>query len=403
MPFTSQECELNEKNYQTSDNAIITYTSASGKEIQISEDSELSIQSEKSIGNNDGVSSANNIGNQKPIDNTDFKDAVLAALYSQVEFLRNQLEEKDLLIRTLITRDGEELVQAVLSHNNIPRDAVITSSSTSSSSGSGNEDSMFECFGNVNNEVLNNNVEVLNSSIAVNEPIPDEVNFEELYMQFVRDTEEERIKSGNLLWKLQGTRKMKHCEFCHTRNLVEAENLVQNREEAYRYGDEYANDDEDILPAEKEKADNQFNEKVPWKKGTVLIMGDSTLNGIQETLMGPCFKVRAFPGTIVGDFHHHAIPLLEKKPSYIVIMAGTNDAITRTSEVILVELLQLKSVIEYALPGCKVVISCPTDRFDDHKAWFTVLHFRRKLNNLQIPLISNDNIRDVDIGKKGFT
>ena len=66
----------------------------------------------------------------------------------------------------------------------------------------------------------------------------------------------------------------------HTRNLVEAENIVQNREDEYRYGDEYANDDEDILP-----------EKVPWKKGTVLIMGDSTLNGIQETLMGPHFKV----------------------------------------------------------------------------------------------------------------
>ena len=54
---------------------------------------------------------------------------------------------------------------------------------------------MFECFGNVNNvEVLNNNVEVLNSYVAVNEPDDletNEVNFEELYMQFVRDTEEE--------------------------------------------------------------------------------------------------------------------------------------------------------------------------------------------------------------------
>ena len=97
-------------------------------------------------------------------------------------------------------------------------------------------------------------------------------------------------------------------------NIVKVENIIQNRVEAYRYGDEYAND-LDILPEEKEKADNQLNEKVPWKKGTVLIMGDSTLNGIQVTLMGQCFKVRAFPGAIVRDFHHHAIPLLEKKPS----------------------------------------------------------------------------------------
>ena len=37
----------------------------------------------------------------------DFKDALLASLYGQVEFLRSQLEEKDLLIRTLIIRDNE--------------------------------------------------------------------------------------------------------------------------------------------------------------------------------------------------------------------------------------------------------------------------------------------------------
>ena len=55
-------------------------------------------------------------------------------------------------------------------------------------------------------------------------------------------------------------------------------------------------------------------------------MGDSTLNGIQENLMGPRFKVRAFPGAIVRDFYHHALPLLEKKPSYVILMAGTNDA-----------------------------------------------------------------------------
>ena len=131
-------------------------------------------------------------------------------------------------------------------------------------------------------------------------------------------------------------------------------------------------------------------------------MGDSALNGIQVTLMGPRSKLRVFPGAFVRDFHHLAISLLEKKPSYIVIMAGTNDAITKTSEVILVELLQLKSFIESALLGCKGAISCPTDRFDDSKARLTILHLRRKLNNLQIPLILNDNIRDVDIGKKGL-
>ena len=43
---------------------------------------------------------------EKPIDTNDFKDAFLASLYGQFEFLRSQLEEKYLLIRTLIIRDN---------------------------------------------------------------------------------------------------------------------------------------------------------------------------------------------------------------------------------------------------------------------------------------------------------
>ena len=52
----------------------------------------------------------------------------MASLYSQVEFLRNQLEEKDLLIRTLIIKDGESRIQ---SQNYIPRETVSSSSSDS--------------------------------------------------------------------------------------------------------------------------------------------------------------------------------------------------------------------------------------------------------------------------------
>ena len=82
-------------------------------------------------------------------------------------------------------------------------------------------------------------------------------------------------------------------------------------------------------------------------------------------------------------------------------MAGTNDSTMKSSELILVELLQLKTFIEKQLPGCTVIISCPTDRSDDHKAKLANLHMRRKLNNLKLPIIVNDNITEVHIGKKG--
>ena len=180
------------------------------------------------------------------------------------------------------------------------------------------------------------------------------------------------------------------------------------------------------------------SDKIPWSKGTVLIMGDSTHNGMQERLMGPGFKerlmgprfkerlmgprfkerlmgprfkerlmgprfkVRAFPRGIVGDFYHNALPLLEKKPTYVILMAGTNDSLTKTSEAILVELLKLKTSIEDSLPGCKVIISNPTYRYDEPKICLTVLHLRKKLSNLETPHILNDNIKDGHIGKRGL-
>ena len=40
----------------------------------------------------------------------------------------------------------------------------------------------------------------------------------------------------------------------------------------------------------------------------VLIMGDSTLNVVQEQLLGPRFKVRLFAGAYVNDFYNYATP-----------------------------------------------------------------------------------------------
>ena len=86
LPFTCKECENNYKNYAT-DNSMITFMDKSGKEIKINNDTEIILE--------------------KTIDVNDYKDSLLASLYSQVEFLRNELNEKNLLIRTLIIRDRE--------------------------------------------------------------------------------------------------------------------------------------------------------------------------------------------------------------------------------------------------------------------------------------------------------
>ena len=63
-------------------------------------------------------------------------------------------------------------------------------------------------------------------------------------------------------------------------------------------------------------------------KNTTLIVADSIINGVLEGLCvgNRNVKVRNFPGATVDDLNHHIIPLLQKKPSHIIVHAETNDA-----------------------------------------------------------------------------
>ena len=72
-------------------------------------------------------------------------------------------------------------------------------------------------------------------------------------------------------------------------------------------------------------------------------------------------------------------PLLEKKPDYINV--STNDIITKTSDIILNELMELKFHIENTLPSCTVIISEPTIRLDNAKASLTIKYINEKLRN----------------------
>ena len=144
-------------------------------------------------------------------------------------------------------------------------------------------------------------------------------------------------------------------------------------------------------------------EKNVWAKGTVLITGDSIVLGLQEKKMGKNVKVRGFSGVNINDFYTYLIPLLRKKPSYIILMVGTNDAMIKSSEELLAELLALKNWIVEVLPGVIIAISCRTIRNDNQKARLTILHLRKKLNDLKSSnTIINDNIVENHLGHKGL-
>ena len=133
-----------------------------------------------------------------------------------------------------------------------------------------------------------------------------------------------------------------------------------------------------------------------------MIVGDSTLNGIQENRMSSnnSIKVRAFSGAMVNDFYNYLEPLMEKTPDKLIIHAGTNDTMEKNAEDILCDLLQLKSYI-FERFGIVAVISCPTLRTDNFMAKRKVSELCSLINNLEIPFICNKNISDDCLGKGG--
>ena len=169
--------------------------------------------------------------------------------------------------------------------------------------------------------------------------------------------------------------------------------------------------DESILSpiciSEADKNDNvtsDNSEDCPWPKGTICIAGDSIVLGLQPGLLSQKrkVKVKSFSGTNVTDMHDNIKPILRHKPEYIILHAGTNDALNLPPNEILDKILELKKKIEEINKDCKVIISTPTYRFDNRKAGNTVNELTNMLINLSVPIVENKNISRKHLGYKGL-
>ena len=89
---------------------------------------------------------------------------------------------------------------------------------------------------------------------------------------------------------------------------------------------------------------------------------------------------------------HNLMPLIRKKPSHLIIHAGTNDAKRFASREILYRLLNLKNFVSEQVSYCKVIISAPTVRSDDGKVGLTVSQLTNHLRQLKTDIIDNTNI-----------
>ena len=86
-----------------------------------------------------------------------------------------------------------------------------------------------------------------------------------------------------------------------------------------------------------------------WSKDTVLIVGDSILQGVDEHRIsrpGRKVKVRCFLGAGVDDMFDHMKPLMRKCPRKIILHIGSNNSMNENSRTILHKILSLKRLIE---------------------------------------------------------
>ena len=82
---------------------------------------------------------------------------------------------------------------------------------------------------------------------------------------------------------------------------------------------------------------------------------------------------------------------------------AVNDATTKKSFKIFDELMMLKQYIQVEDPECTVIISCPTPRFDNAYAQFTIKNLQKKVSSINKDhVILNDNINESHISKKGL-
>ena len=130
-------------------------------------------------------------------------------------------------------------------------------------------------------------------------------------------------------------------------------------------------------------------------RNTIVIAGDSIINGVFEDRLrrkNHVVKVRNFSGANVEDMWHNLMPLIRKKPSHLIIHAGTNGAKRFTSKEILDQLLNFKKFVSGQVPNCKVIVSTPTVRSDDGKAGLTVSQLANHLRHLKSDIVDNTNI-----------
>ena len=200
----------------------------------------------------------------------------------------------------------------------------------------------------------------------------------EQFKNNIRECFSKEHRKINLENQLADIRKRKHQAFIN-RNAITVNDSVINLK--VRDNINIIPESTEIInPKNKNDSKNTNTKYKMIKKKTVLVVGDSMVNGIEESKLSNTrhIRVQSMPGDKIEDIHQNLKDLLHEDLETAIIHADTNNTITDTPQMIVDKLITLKRNIEGSLTKCRVIISKLIVRTDNTKANTTI----RKTNRL---------------------
>ena len=234
----------------------------------------------------------------------------------------------------------------------------------------------------------------------INEVMNDDINKD--YIKFLKEEInflQAELKHKNEIISYLLPRSIKENKI-ETRSISpDKENIATSRKSS-----EDANKVKNVKADGNQPSKHENNRKVTKDYPKIEVIGDSLLNGIEESKLSSKgnIKVRNYPGATTEDLKDHANPTIRKKVDLIIIHAGTND-ITKKSDTI-PNLQAIVNNIKRKSANTKIAISSLITRKDSRKNENGVLKLNNELkafcdDNL-LSFINNDNIDESCLGVK---
>ena len=245
---------------------------------------------------------------EKNCDEINYKESLLANLFSQVELLRGELKEKNFIIRNLLNRMKSD--NCIILQNHVQRDkkykhSVETSLLCNLSNSDETEiENLIDLSNDINDQASDKSTDTqMSNKKCSNIPtINDmEISIDNQSILIKGDITITNDETSN--GQLIGVCKVQHEEYLKKKSLEE--NVITN-----------------VIT-------NGINK---WPTGTILITSDSICNNLDERRLArnSRVKVRCFPGAQINDMYNYLEPLLQKQPDYVILHVSTNDAIMKT-------------------------------------------------------------------------